>query len=145
MTATTAPTAITTSAPKDPARAATWKAGLAAAAIAGAANTGVVAAARALDVAVAIDGERIPLLGFPQMTVLFSVVGILIARSLAKRSSRSRSRFVQTTVLLTALSFVPDLTASTGTADKLTLMLTHVVAAAIVIPAIAGKLASSRR
>jgi len=42
--------------------------------------------------------------------------------------------------VLTALSFVPDVTADATTATKLTLMLTHVVAAAIVIPSLAASL-----
>ena len=121
-----------------------WKPGLVAAGVAAVATTAVVAGARLLDVPVAVDGESIPIVGFPQMTLLFSIVGIAIAGQLARRASRPRHTFVVTTVVLLALSFVPDVTASTGTADKLTLMLTHLVAAAIVIPVVARRLAESR-
>jgi hypothetical protein len=38
------------------------------------------------------------------------------------------------------LSFVPDVLADAGVATKILLMLTHVVAAAIVIPAVARRL-----
>jgi hypothetical protein len=60
---------------------------------------------------------------------------------MARRSAHARDLFVKTTLALTALSFVPDVLADAQTATKLTLILTHVVAAAIVIPAIASRLA----
>ena len=56
-------------------------------------------------------------------------------------SVRPRRTFVSTTLVLTALSFVPDVLADAQASTKLTLMLTHVVAAAIVIPALASRLA----
>jgi hypothetical protein len=43
---------------------------------------------------------------------------------------------------LTALSLVPDLLADALAATKMLLMLTHLVAAAIVIPAIARRLSA---
>jgi hypothetical protein len=49
---------------------------------------------------------------------------------------------VRTTVALTVLSFVPDVIAPAAPATKALLMLTHVVAAAIVIPAIARRLSA---
>jgi hypothetical protein len=42
--------------------------------------------------------------------------------------------------VLTALSVVPDLILSTDVATKATLVLTHLVAAAIVIPALSSRL-----
>ena len=50
--------------------------------------------------------------------------------------------FVRTTVVLTALSFVPDVIAPAAPATKMLLMLTHLVAAAIVIPAVARSLSA---
>jgi hypothetical protein len=144
MTAVLDPTTTTSGLDARPTSLGLWRSGLAAGAVAAAATTAIVVVARALDVAVAVDGERIPLVGFPQMTVLCTVVGILIARSLARRSAQPVRRFVQATVVLTALSLVPDLTAATGAADKLTLVTTHLVAAAIVIPTIARRLATPR-
>ncbi len=44
------------------------------------------------------------------------------------------------TIALTAVSVVPDLTMPFDVTSKLTLMLTHVVAAAIVIPTLASRL-----
>ena len=53
----------------------------------------------------------------------------------------SAGAFVRITVALTALSLVPDLTADATTATIATLMLTHLVAAAIVIPVWRDRLA----
>jgi hypothetical protein len=116
-----------------------WRAGLAAAAAAAAATTVVAVAARAADVPVAIGGKAIPVAGFAQLTVFFTVIGILLARAIGRRSA-----FLTTTVVLTALSLVPDVLASASTATKLTLMATHLVAAAIAIPVLAGRLPEQR-
>jgi hypothetical protein len=43
-------------------------------------------------------------------------------------------------VALTGLSFVPDLAIAATSATKVVLMATHVVAAALVVPALAGRL-----
>ena len=112
----------------------TWRSGLATGAIAAAVTTVVAVALRAAGVPLDIAGEEIPILGFAQMVLLFSVVGIVMARHM------KRTTFVATTIVLTVLSFVPDVTADTGTASKLGLILTHVVAAAIVIPRLARPL-----
>jgi hypothetical protein len=48
---------------------------------------------------------------------------------------------VATTLVLTGLSFLPDVFADAAAATKVTLVLTHVVAATIVIPALAARLA----
>jgi hypothetical protein len=60
---------------------------------------------------------------------------------MARRADRPRHTFVSTTLALTALSFVPDLFADAQASTKLTLVLTHVVAASIVIPALSARLA----
>ena len=117
-----------------------WKPGLKAGVVAAIATMVVAAVASGLDVSLAIDGEAIPVLGFGQTTLMATVVGILLARSLRRRASQPRSTFVRTTVALTALSLVPDVLVSADTATKATLMLTHLVAAAIVIPALASRL-----
>ena len=56
---------------------------------------------------------------------------------------RPRSTFVRTTVVLTVLSLVPDLIVDAAPATTALLMLTHLVAAAIVVPAVARRLAGS--
>lgn len=121
-----------------------WKAGLRAGLLAGAATTAVAAAASAADVPLEVAGEAIPLAGFFQVTLLCVAVGGLLARVLARRACHAERTFVRTTVALTALSLVPDLTADATTATRLVLIATHVVAAAIAIPALAARLRADR-
>ena len=114
---------------------------LVAGAVAAVATTAVAAVALAFDVPLEIAGEQIPLLGFAQLTIVCSILGVLIAKATRRWASRPQTAFVRITVALTALSLVPDLTADATSATKLTLMLTHLVAAAIVIPRLANRLA----
>ena len=120
-----------------------WKTGAKAGVIAAVATSAIAALAVALDVPVEIAGEAIPVLGFAQMTLLCTVLGVLIAKGARRWASSARTAFVRTTVALTALSFVPDLTADATSATKVTLMLTHLVAAAIVTPVITRRLPES--
>lgn len=112
-------------------RAPTWRSGLATAAIGAAVTTAVAALLQAAGLSLEVSGEEIPLHSFAQGVLMCSVVGIVLARHLR------RTVFVTTTVALTVLSLVPDALADAGTATKLGLMLTHVVAAAVVIPRLA--------
>ena len=117
-----------------------WKAGAVAGALAAIATTAVAVAARAGDIHVAVGGEAIPLAGFAQLTLFFTLIGVVIAKVLSRRASRPRRTFTVATVTLTLVSFVPDLLAEATVATKMTLMLTHLVAAAIVIPTLAARL-----
>ena len=128
-TATTAPATTTRT------RVPTWRFGLATGVLAAAATAAVVVAARAVGVPPEVEAEPIPLLGFVQMVLLGTVIGIVMARRMRP------STFVRATVALTALSCVPSLALGTGIASKLVLVLTHVVAAAIVVPRLAGRMA----
>jgi Family of unknown function (DUF6069) len=87
-----------------------------------------------------VSGSAIPLAGFAEVTFVAAMIGTLLAVGFIRRAARPRRAFLVTTIALTALSFVPDLTAHAHTATKFTLLLTHVVAAAIVIPALASRL-----
>lgn len=117
-----------------------WPAGLASGVAAAAATTITVLIARAGGVGVAVQGEEIPLLGFAQLTLVGALIGIALARVLSRRARRPRSTFVRTTVALTALSVVPDVLVDATTGSKLVLALTHVVAAAIVVPVLAASI-----
>ena len=64
----------------------------------------------------------------------------MIARVLWTRARHPRHSFVVATVALTAVSLVPDVLADATTASRLVLGLTHLVAAAIVIPTLAERL-----
>jgi amino acid transporter len=89
-------------------------------------------------------GESIPVFAFPQLTVVFSLVGTAIASAMARKARRPRRTFVRTTVALTALSYVPDLTFGFGAASAATLITLHTVAAFIVVPALARRLVTTR-
>jgi hypothetical protein len=118
-----------------------WKPALASGLVAAAATTVTVVVARAADVAVAVQGERIPLLGFAQLTLVGTLIGFVLAKVMAKRADHPYRTFVRTTVVLTALSIVPDAIVDASAGSKLVLAFTHLLAAAIVIPAIASRLA----
>jgi len=116
--------------------------GLTAAAVAAAATATVAAAGKFAGISLAVGGAPIPVSGFAVLTVIFSVVGLVLALVLARTARRPRTAFVRTTIVLTALSLVPDVLADASAATKVLLLLTHVVAAAIVIPAIARRLSA---
>lgn len=117
-----------------------WKPGLGASVVAAVATTAVAVGASAIGVSLEAGGQEFPVLAFTQLTLVFSVVGLVIASVLRRRVARPRARWVQVTLVLTAMSLVPDLLLDTDAATRLTLMLTHVVAAAIVIPVVARRL-----
>jgi peptidoglycan/LPS O-acetylase OafA/YrhL len=122
-----------------------WKHGLAAAAAAAVATTTLAAVASAAGVAFADStGEGIPLAGFTQLTLVFSLVGVAVAAVMQRRARRPRRTFVRTAVALTALSYVPDLTFGFDAASAATLIGLHTVAAAIVVPVLAGRLTPQR-
>ena len=116
--------------------------GLTATAVAAAATATVAAAGEFAGISLAVGGAPIPVSGFAVLTVIFSVVGLVLALVLGRLASRPRMAFVRTTIVLTALSLVPDVLADASAGTKVLLMLTHVVAAAIVIPAVARRLSA---
>ncbi|MEY2451630.1 MAG: hypothetical protein QOD92_1204 [Acidimicrobiaceae bacterium] len=141
MTATTLTTTTTRPEARPVSNRQLRRTGAVAAVAASVATTGVAVAADAMGVPITIGGESITTAGFAQLTLFFSAVGIVMASIMARRSAHARNTFVKTTLALTALSFVPDVLADAQTATKLTLMLAHIAAAAIVIPALASRLA----
>ena len=114
--------------------------GLAATAAASAATMIVAAAGSAAGISLDVSGAPIPISGFGVLTAIFSLVGVVLAAVLSRTAGHPRNAFVRTTVVLTALSLVPDAIADAHPATKALLMLTHLVAAAIVIPAVARRL-----
>jgi uncharacterized protein DUF6069 len=140
VTTTTAATATIT-APTKP----LITGGLVAAAGAAVATATVAAVGDFAGISLAISGEPIPVPGFAMLTAIFSLVGLALALGLARWARRPRTTFVRTTVVLTVLSFIPDVLADAAVSTKALLMLTHVVAATIVIPVVADRLAAFRR
>lgn len=117
-----------------------WRIGLAAGAVASLTTTAFAAAVHAAGVSLTIADEQIPILGFPQLTMIGALVGITLAGLLARRSTAPRTWFVRLTVALTALSLVPDVIIDADPATRLSLGATHVLAAAIVVPTLARRL-----
>jgi len=134
-------------------RASVWKHGLAAVLAATVVVTAIAAIASRAGVSF-VDPAKpeypIPLLGFAELTFVFSLIGVGLAAIFARTAKRPRSTFVRTTVVLLVLSIVPDFVAipkfspDFDTATTWTLAVLHLVAAAIVIPVLAGRLAEER-
>jgi hypothetical protein len=146
MTTTQIPTTHVTSTPTTSVdRQPVWKHGVAAAVVAAVATTALAAIASAAGVSFADStGASIPLAGFTQLTLVFSLVGVGMAAVMARKARRPRPTFVRTAAVLTALSFVPDLTFGFDAASAATLITLHTVAAAIVVPTLAARLARTR-
>ncbi|HEY2880482.1 DUF6069 family protein [Nocardioides sp.] len=122
-----------------------WRHGVAAAVVASVATTVLATVASAAGVSFADGtGTSIPIAAFAQLTLVFSLVGVGIAAVMARTARRPRVTFVRTSVALIALSFVPDLTFGFDPGSAATLITLHSVAAAIVVPTLAGRLARTR-
>ena len=131
----------TTTAPRQP----VWKHGVVAAVVASVATTVLAAAASSAGISFADStGASIPIAGFAQLTLIFSLVGVAMAAVMARKARHPQRTFVRTAVALTALSFVPDLTFGFDAGSAATLITLHTVAALIVVPTLAGRLARTR-
>jgi Family of unknown function (DUF6069) len=114
--------------------------GLTAAVAAAAATTAFAAVAEAAGVSFRADGEQIPLLGFAELTFVFSVVGVILAAVLRRKAAHPRRTFVRVTVPLAALSLAAPFFLPVDGASIAALVVAHVIAAAIVIPVVASRL-----
>jgi len=132
LTATTTSTATATSQDSKAGRV-TWKRGLATGVVGAVAASAVAAAFQAAGHQLAVTDGPIPVLAFAQMVLLSTVVGTVIARH------TSRTTFYRAAVALTVLSCVPDAALGDGVVSKAGLMLTHLVAAAIIVPRLARR------
>jgi hypothetical protein len=141
MTATATITAPSTPAPATtPVRTRIGRTGLVAGAGAAVATTTYAAAVHAAGVSFAVSGKAIPAAGFGEVTFVAALIGTLVAAVLSRRAARPRRTFLVTALALTLVSFLPDVTADAHVATKVALVLSHVLAAAIVIPALASRL-----
>lgn len=111
--------------------------GAVAGAVAAAGTVAVAAAARAADVSLEVDGKAIPLAAFAFWTLVGAAAGVVIAAIV-----RRRRPFVIITGAATALSLVPALFAPDDVSTSVVLVVAHLIAAAIVIPALARHLPS---
>lgn len=141
---------MTTTSPRTiPTRSATagrtiWRTAGIAGVTAAVATTAIGGIAKAANVPLVVGELEVQVPAFAMFTLIAAAIGGLIATQLQKRAGQPRPTFFITTLVLTALSFVPDLTADATTATKLTLVGAHIVAAAVIIPALAGRLSTSR-
>ena len=103
---------------------------------AAAATAAVAAVLHGAGVSLAVHGEMIPGAGFAQMTFLGAVLGGLLLAVLNRRSDAPRRRFFEVTAALTALSCVPSVALPDDLATKVALVSLHVLAAAIIVPAL---------
>jgi uncharacterized membrane protein YoaK (UPF0700 family) len=71
------------------------------------------------------------------MTLLGAVLGGLLAAALNRYGARPRQTFVRAALVLTVLSCLPSVALPPDTASKIVLVATHVLAAAIIVPAVA--------
>jgi hypothetical protein len=116
--------------------------GLVAVVVTVAATIAAAALARAAGVAFEIPrgGETIPLAGFAVMTGFFSIVGVGIAAAFQRWSDRPARRFGWTAGSLTAVSLVPPLMSGAAGSTVTALVVLHLVAAAVMIPALMGRI-----
>jgi hypothetical protein len=85
-------------------------------------------------------GESIPMLAFAQLTLIGALIGVAVAAGVRRRASQPRRTFLRTTwTLAIASCAAPTLIGLEATAVAV-LVVEHLVAAAIVIPAIAARL-----
>jgi hypothetical protein len=144
MTATSTATAATRTAAARPATRirSLIGTGVVATALACAATAATAAAGQAAGISIEVGGAPIPVSGFAVLTAVCSLAGLVLAVVLARFARRPRTAFVRSTVALTVLSLVPDVIADATSGTKVLLMLTHLIAAAIVIPAVARRLSA---
>ena len=104
--------------------------------------TGLAAALlRAVGVGFEVEGgERIPVSGIAVVTGALSAVGVVLAAAFLRWSARPADRFVRTAVALTVVSLVPPFVLGSGAATVLALVGLHLLAAAVMIPALARSL-----
>lgn len=87
------------------------------------------------------SAAEIPVFGFASGVLFWSVAGIVLAVVLARWAKRPARTFAVVTVVLTALSLIPPFAAPhTAGSTQTVLALSHLVAAAVIIPAITIRL-----
>ncbi|SEB78761.1 hypothetical protein SAMN04489844_1060 [Nocardioides exalbidus] len=111
-------------------------AGLLAALVAAVVTAAVAALLEALGADFEVDGGAIPIAGFGSITFLFSVVGVMVAAVLLRFSARPEQWFVTIAVVLTAASLVPPVLWGHGAGTVLALVVLHLVAAGVMVPAL---------
>lgn len=115
----------------DTARRPGWVYGVVVAVVAAVVTTAFAALAKAAGIDLDVGDEPIPTLAFGQFVLVSGLIGLLLARYTSRRT------FLEVTVTLAVLSCILPLALADNLDDKIAVALAHVVAAAIVIPALA--------
>ena len=111
--------------------------------VAAAAATGLGAGlAGAAGIRLDVQGGRIPASGIAFVTAVLSLVGVALAAALLRWSAHPAPLFVRVTVGLTVVSLVPPLVWASDAATTVTLVVLHLIAAAVTIPALSRSLQS---
>lgn len=127
-----------------------WLVAVASTVVAAVATVLVAAVARAADVPLEVAGsssdapEVIPTAGFGTAVLMAGAIGVVLAVALDRWAKRPARTFVAVAGALAVASLVAPTSAfaqNATTATRVVLELTHLVAAAIIIPAIAYRLA----
>ncbi|MFF8012487.1 DUF6069 family protein [Streptomyces sp. NPDC007929] len=94
----------------------------------------------------ATEAAEIPVGGFFGGVLFWSVAGIVLAVVLARWAKQPARTFTVTTVVLTALSLAgPAVAPHTAGSTRIVLAVSHVVAAAVIVPLLARRLSHVRR
>ncbi|MFE6647049.1 DUF6069 family protein [Nocardioides sp. NPDC057772] len=89
-----------------------------------------------------LEPAAVPETGLAWAVAELGLIGIIIAVCLTRWAKRPRSTWKRTAWTLTALSLVPSLVAVTDSyATNIMLVISHLVAAAVIVPTIAARLA----
>ena len=117
-----------------------WPRGLKATAITAVVTTVMAVIAKTAGVDFGSSAGDVPILAFPMLTVWCSLIGVIIAELMIRRVDMPRSTFQITAIVLTGLSLIPVVMPffELDLAFVGVLCLTHVVAAAIIVPMIAA-------
>jgi Family of unknown function (DUF6069) len=102
-------------------------------------TTVVAAVASAANVSLKVKAKPIPVPAFALWTIIGATLGVVLARLL-----RERGRFIVVTTVATGLSLIPAIAAPDDTATKVVLVGAHLLAAAIIIPALRRRLTAPR-
>jgi uncharacterized protein DUF6069 len=118
-----------------------WKTVALATLVAAVATEVVVALANAIGPDVVLQGKAMPAGGCAIGVLMCMVPAVALLAALKRWAPRPARTWIRATVVLTALSVIPDLTVSgTPTGSRIALMTAHTVAAAIIVPAVARRL-----
>ena len=128
-----------------------WRVGLLAAVVAAVASVGVYLAARAVGVPMELTEvfedhvARMPVVNMAFAALLEGgFAGTVLAAACRRWARRPRSTFVVLTVIGLIASFLLPITSDASTATKVVLSISHLVVAAVIVPALALALPNRR-